>query len=166
MESDEKDKGKEDLSRTAGLPLIYSNAMDRDTLIAASRSRCSVDREDGIARGRERRGWALEMGSHSAPPSADGGRRRLHTWYMYLTSQPTTPVSYKVFIDSSAHTGRRHAAHHRALILPFTSVNNYRYLAGLVGLHGDFATSYMYLLPCCRYSGTCMLSRFLGPWRP
>lgn len=117
MKSDEKDKGKEDLSRTAGLPLIYSNAMDRDTLIAASRSRCSVDREDGIARGRERRGWALEMGSHGAPPSANGGRRRLHTWYMYLTSQPTTPVSYKIFIDSSAHTGRRHAAHHRALIL-------------------------------------------------
>lgn len=106
MKSDEKDKGKEGLSRTAGLPLIYSNAMDRDTLIAASRSRCSVDREDGIARGRERRGWALEMGSHGAPPSANGGRRRLHTWYMYLTSQPTTLVSYRY---SSIHLPTRAA---------------------------------------------------------
>lgn len=145
MKSDEKDKGKEGLSRTAGLPLIYSNAMDRDTLIAASRSRCSVDREDGIARGRERRGWALEMGSHGAPPSANGGRRRLHTWYMYLTSQPTTPVCYKVFIDSSAHTGRRHAAHHRPLILLIHFCQQLSLFVGLMGLHGDVATSLVLL---------------------
>lgn len=158
MESDEKDKGKEDLSRTAGLPLIYSNAMDRDTLIAASRSRCSVDREDGIARGRERRGWALEMGSHGAPPSANGGRRRLHTWYMYLTSQPTTLVSYKVFIDSSAHMGRRHAAHHRALILLIHFCQQ---------LSASWRCRYLLHVPLTLlYSGTCMLSRSLGPWRP
>lgn len=152
MKSDEKDKGKEDLSRTAGLPLVYSNAMDRDTLIAASRSRCSVDREDGIARGRERRGWALEMGSHGAPPSANGGRRRLHTWYMPPLRFPTR---YQVFIDSSAHTGRRHAAHHRALVLLIHFCQQVSLFVGLMGLHEDVATSYTNLLPCCIQVPVC-----------
>lgn len=162
MKNDEKDKGKEDLSRTAGLPLIYSNAMDRDTLIAASRSRCSVDREDGIARGRERRGWALEMGSHSAPPSANGGRRR-------LLHVPDFSAHHSGFLQGIHRFICPHGPPARCT--PPGANPPHSLLSTIIVIcwaHGaSWRCCYLLHVPLTLlYSGTCMLSRSLGPWRP